>query len=133
MGKAEERTILLVDDDEYLTKMLTFLFIANGFKLEASKNGLDALDALKRITPEAIILDILMPVMDGFEFLKLIKEDTALKAIPVIVLSALPSSHNRERVLSLGADDYIVKPFISSELINKTIEVIEAGGSRKLD
>lgn len=127
MGKAEERTILLVDDDGHLTKMLTFLFIANGFKLEASKNGLDALDTLKKITPEAIILDIMMPVMNGFEFLKRIKENITLKGLPVIVLSALPSAHNRERALSLGAYDYIVKPFKSSELINKTIEAIEAG------
>ena len=129
MGKAEERRILLVDDDGHLTKMLNFLFIANGFKLETAQNGLDALDALKRITPEAIILDIMMPVMNGFEFLKQIKEDTALRGLPVIVLSALPSAHNREKSLSLGAYDYIVKPFKSSELIKKTIEAIKAGNA----
>lgn len=133
MGEAEERTILLVDDDGHLTKMLTFLFVANGFKLEVARNGLDALDALKSITPEAIILDILMPVMDGFECLKQIKENTALKGLPVIVLSALPSAHNRGRALSLGAYDYIVKPFKASELIEKTIEAIEAAAQEGFD
>ena len=127
MHKSEERHILLVDDDGHLAKMLTFLFMANGFKLENAQNGLDALEVLKRIKPEAIILDIMMPVMNGFEFLKQVKEDTALKDLPVIVLSALPSTNNQEKVLSLGAYDYIVKPFKSSELIKKTIEAIEAG------
>ena len=132
MRETKGRHILLVDDDAHLTKMLTFLFIANGFKLEIAQNGLDALDVLKRITPEAIILDIMMPVMNGFEFLKQVKEDAALKGLPVIVLSALPSAQNRERVLSLGAYDYIVKPFKSSELIKKTIEAIEVGNSGRV-
>ena len=127
MSETKERHILLVDDDGHLAKMLTFLFMANGYELEVAQNGLDALDVLKGIKPEAIILDIMMPVMNGFEFLKEIKEDTALKEIPVIVLSALPSTNNQEKVLSLGAYDYIVKPFKSSELIKKTIEAIEAG------
>ena len=127
MGETKERHILLVDDDGHLTKMLTFLFMANGFKLESAQNGLDGLEVLKRIKPEAIILDIMMPVMNGFEFLKQIKEDAALKNLPVIVLSALPSINNQEKVLSLGAYDYIVKPFKSSELIKKTLEAIEAG------
>ena len=127
MGGTKERYVLLVDDDGHLAKMLTFLFMANGFKLESAKNGIDGLEALKRIKPEAIILDIMMPVMNGFEFLEKIKEDAALKNLPVIVLSALPSIDNQEKVLSLGAYDYMVKPFKSSELIKKTLEVIEAG------
>ena len=127
MDETKERHILLVDDDGHLTKMLTFLFIANGFKLVSAQNGLDGLEVLKKIKPEAIILDIMMPVMNGFEFLKQIKEDAALKNLPVIVLSALPSINNQEKVLSLGAYDYFVKPFKSSELIKKTIEAIEAG------
>ena len=107
--------------------MLTFLFMANGFKLEIAKNGIDGLEALKRIKPEAVILDNMMPVMNGFEFLGKIKEVASLIDIPVIVLSALPSTDNQEKALSLGAYDYMVKPFKSSELIQKTLEAIEAG------
>ena len=127
MGETKERYVLLVDDDGRLVKMLTFLFMANGFKLERAKNGIDGLEVLKRIKPEAIILDIMMPVMNGFEFLGKIKEDASLKNIPVIVLSALPSTDNQEKALSLGAYDYMVKPFKSSELIKKTLEAIETG------
>jgi len=127
MSETKERHILLVDDDGHLAKMLTFLFMAKGFNLENAQNGLDALEVLKRIKPEAIILDIMMPVMNGFEFLKQIKEDNTLKDLPVIVLSALPPVDNQEKALSLGAYDYIVKPFKSSELIKKTMEAIEAG------
>jgi len=127
MGETKERYVLLVDDDGHLAKMLTFLFMANGFKMESAKNGIDGLEVLKIIKPEAIILDIMMPVMNGFEFLGKIKEDASLKSIPVIVLSALPSTDNQEKALSLGAYDYMVKPFKSSELIKKTLEAIETG------
>ncbi|MDT8316619.1 MAG: response regulator [bacterium] len=126
MGENKERHILFVDDDGHLAKMMTFLFMANGFNLETAKNGLDALEVLKRIKPEAIILDVMMPLMNGFECLKQIKENKALKDIPVIVLSALPSVDNQKKALSLGAYDYIVKPFRSSELIKKTMEAIRA-------
>ena len=126
MNKSKERYVLLVDDNAHLTKMLGFLFMANGFQAETAQNGLDALEILKRITPAAIILDLMMPVMDGFEFLKQIKKDPALRDLPVIVLSAHPSAGNEKKVLSLGAYDYILKPFKSAELIKKTMEAIEA-------
>ena len=74
--------------------------------------------------PDAIILDLMMPGMDGFEVCETIKKDTALKDIPVIVLTALPSDVHKERALSLGACAYIEKPFVSAKLLDKIKEVI---------
>ena len=131
MNAPKEKNVLLVDDDKNLRKMLIFLFMSKGIKVEVSENGLDALEFLKRTTPDVIILDLMMPVMDGFEFLNAIKKDALLSELPVIVLSALPSSKNREKALSMGIYDYFDKPFKSSELANRTLEAIEKSKNNK--
>ncbi len=121
-----EKTILIIDDDEKLSKMLGFLFMAKGFKVEYARDGSSALDLLRRIKPNVIILDIMMTGMDGFEVCEKIKDDSSLKEIPVIVLSALPSVKNQEKMLALGAYDYFKKPFKSSDLVEKALEAIGA-------
>ena len=121
-----EKTVLIIDDDEKLSKMLGFLFMAKSFKVESADGGNAALEKLKTLKPDIIILDLMMPGMDGFEVCRVIKDTPALKETPVIVLSALPSSKNREKVSELGAYDYFEKPFKSSDLVAKAIEAIEA-------
>lgn len=121
-----DNLVLIVDDDEKLSKMLGFLFMAKGFKVEYARNGSSALDLLERIKPNVIILDIMMPGMDGFEVCERIKEDSSLNEIPVIVLSALPSIQSKKKILALGAYDYFEKPFKSSDLIEKALEAVGA-------
>ena len=121
-----EKVILIIDDDEKLSKMLGFLFTAKGFKVEYAKSGGDAFEALNRMRPNVIILDIMMPGMDGFEVCKKFKEKEEIKDIPVIMLSALPSAQNREKSLELGAYSYFEKPFKSMDLVAKAIEALES-------
>ena len=123
--KAHEKLVLIVDDDDKLVKMLEFLFLAKGFIVQSAENGIDALEKLKTNMPDVIILDVMMPKMDGPEFLKEIKADALMKEVPVIVLSALGFDRSKPHLLSLGAYAYLEKPFKSSELVNKTIEAIE--------
>jgi len=125
MITSEKKTVLIVDDDKHLMKLLTFLFVGNGFIVKSAENGLAALDVLNKCTPDAIILDLMMPGMDGYEFLSRIKEDYRLKDIKVIVLSALTESAAKEKVLSMGAYDYFEKPFKSTVLVKKTVEAIK--------
>jgi len=120
-----EKTVLIVDDDDKLSKMLGFLFMAKGFKAEYARNGGDALDKLKGIKPGVIILDIMMPGMDGYEVCRKIKEDPATKDIPIIALSALSETQGKEDMISLGAYYYFEKPFKSSDLVEKAIEALE--------
>ena len=120
-----EKTILIVDDDEKLSKMLGFLFMAKGFNVEYADSGAAAFKVLDSVRPSIVILDIMMPGMDGFEVCEKIKENPSLKKIPVIILSALSSETNREKSLSLGAYAYFEKPFKSMELVSKAIEAIE--------
>lgn len=122
---ANEKLVLIVDDDDKLVKMLQFLFVAKGFKVQSAENGIDALEKLKTNMPDVIILDIMMPEMDGREFLKEIKADALMKEVPVVVLTAIGFDGSKPQLLSLGAYAYFEKPFKSAELVSKTIEAIE--------
>ncbi len=122
---ANNKLVLIVDDDDKLVKMLGFLFLAKGFIVQSAENGIDSLEKLKTNRPDVIILDIMMPEMDGREFMKEIKADALMKEVPVVVLTAIGSDGSKNQLLSLGAYDYFEKPFKSSELVSKTIEAIE--------
>lgn len=122
-----EKTVLIVDDDEKLSKMLAFLFLAKGFKVEFANSGSEAFKVLERIQPSIVILDVMMPEMDGFEVCEKVKGDPLLKDIPIIILSALSSEQNRDKSISLGAYAYFEKPFKSTELVSKAVEAIENG------
>ena len=122
MGK----TVLIIDDDVKLSKMLGFLFMAKRFAVEHATSGGAAFDILNRTKPDLIILDIMMPGMDGFEVCRKFKEKEAIKDIPVIMLSALPSPQNKEKSIELGAFSYFEKPFKSVDLIACAMEALES-------
>ncbi len=121
------RSILVVDDDVRHDKMMSFLLISKGFEVEYALSGKEALEKLKNgtiVPPNLILLDIMMPQMDGMETLAELKRDDALKAIPVIMLTAVADPEKKEKVLSIGADDYISKPFSPSNLIERINKVL---------
>jgi DNA-binding response OmpR family regulator len=120
-----DETVLIVEDDEKLCKMLSFLFMSKGIKVKIAHNGIEALKSLEEERPDSIILDIMMPKMDGFEFCSKIKKESSLREIPVIALSALPSSLNEGKMLSLGAADYITKPFKAEDVMNRVLSAME--------
>ena len=111
---------MLVDDNEDMLETLKHLFTLYDFKVVLAKNGKEALDIARDETPNLIILDALMPVMNGFETCKQLKAGEKTKEIPVIFLSA-NYTEDKHRVLGLelGADDYILKPFNAKELVTK--------------
>ncbi len=120
-----DKTLLVIDDDEDTQKMMRYLFMSKGFKVEVARSGTQGLDILNNIKPDAIILDLMMPEMNGFEFCKQVKEINILKEIPVIALSASPVNDHEERILSLGACDFFPKPFESAKLVARVREVID--------
>ena len=119
-----EKTVLLVDDDEHIDKMIACLFELKGIHMEVAKSGEEGLETLKRLKPAAIILDLMMPGMDGFEFCRQLKGKPETKDIPIIILSAYPTEENKERAMSLGASHFIEKPFRNNDLLNKTIALL---------
>jgi diguanylate cyclase (GGDEF)-like protein len=119
LGKIYNK-ILLVDDNEDMLETLKHLFTLYDFKVVLAKNGKEALEIVRDEIPNLIILDALMPVMNGFETCKRLKAEKKTKEIPVIFLSA-NYTEDKHRVLGLelGADDYILKPFNAKELVTK--------------
>jgi DNA-binding response OmpR family regulator len=112
-------TILVADDDELLLALLTHRLSAKGYQVRAAQNGQDALDLARAERPDAIVLDAMMPVMDGFAALQELKADPALSRIPVIMLTALKGESDVVAALDAGAADYLVKPFMAEELVSR--------------
>ena len=119
------KTVLLIDDDKKIRKMLSFLFLAQGFTVKEAENGSAALDVLGESNPDVIIVDLMMPVMDGFEFCKRIKEDQRYDSTPLIILSALSASEYKSKIESLDIYGCFEKPFRSSDVLQKAMEAVQ--------
>jgi CheY-like chemotaxis protein len=103
--------ILLADDEEDVKVVLKMYLESKGYQVVTAYDGLDAIDQAQREKPDAILLDIMMPVLDGFEVCRKLKADPQTQAIPIIMLSAASHAESVQKGLDLGAVDYIVKPF----------------------
>ena len=117
--------ILLVEDDKFLRELLVRKLETVGFKISTAVDGNEALKKVKEELPELVLLDLVLPGVDGFDILKEIKEDSATSKIPVIILSNLGQREEVERGLRLGADDYLIKAhFTPDEIITKITDVL---------
>lgn len=112
-----KETILIVEDDPHIAELVKYNLEKAGYEGLTAGSGEDALQVLKQKRPALIILDVMLPKMDGFELCRSIKGDSRLKGIPVIMLTAKGEEVDRIVGLELGADDYVVKPFSTRELI----------------
>ncbi|MBI5468247.1 MAG: response regulator transcription factor [Deltaproteobacteria bacterium] len=109
--------ILIVDDEEDIIKLLGYNLGKAGFEVISAGDSPDAIEMAKSVLPDLVILDIMLPNMEGTEVLKVLKKDTLTEKIPVIMLTAKGEEIDRVIGLELGADDYIIKPFSTKELL----------------
>lgn len=116
--------VLVVEDDNFLIKAYTAKLTSAGFELQTARDGQEALEVLKTFRPDVILLDLVMPVKDGFETLADIKKDPNLNKIPVIVASNLAQEEDIARATSLGATDMITKSNLSLEDLIKKLHDI---------
>ena len=116
MEHKKKKRILVVDDHEDNIELLRARLEARGYEVEGANDGQAALDAVRRVCPDLILLDVMMPKMDGMEVVKRLKSNKALPFIPVIMQTALDSTENKVEGLDAGADDYITKPINFAEL-----------------
>jgi DNA-binding response OmpR family regulator len=119
--EAAKKKILWVEDDKLIGTILSKKLIASGFDLFHAKNGEEAMEALKQVIPDAIVLDLLLPNMSGFDILQEIKKDTRLAKIPVMILSNLSKQSDIERAKILGAQKFLVKAAVSLDQIVEEI------------
>ena len=117
------RRVLVVDDEEDVINVLRLVLSKSGYDVITASSGMDGLMRAQSESPEAILLDIMMHEMDGWEVLKLLRVDEETRRIPVAMLSARTEAKDRVQGLQEGAVDYICKPFSLQELLGK-IEVI---------
>ncbi len=115
------KKILIVDDEPRMAQFITMNLKLEDFNTISAANGYEALEKVTKEMPDLILLDIMMPDMDGFETLKKIRE---ISSIPVIFLSVKGEEYDRVRGLDLGADDYITKPFSNRELVSRIKAVL---------
>jgi twitching motility two-component system response regulator PilG len=118
----KKNRILIVEDEESLLKLESILFSAKGYCVSGVMDGESALEEISSHKPDLVVLDIMLPLLDGFEVCRRIKENPETSTIPVVMLTAMKNSQDRARGLEAGADAYITKPFRSAQVI----EIIES-------
>lgn len=125
MVNSEKKNILLVEDDVFMLEILSEKLSKSGFDVNIAKDGEECIKVLESLKPDIILLDILMPKMDGIEVLRKVKVSPELSSIPVLVLSNLGQKEEVDRALGLGAKDYIVKSnFTTKEIVEKIKKVL---------
>jgi len=112
-----QKKILIVDDEELNLDFFELMLSKLGFSVEKARDGVEALDKVKRFLPDVVLLDNIMPRMTGWEFTKRIKSDTRYQDIPIIMFSALDDVKDKIEGFELGVEDYITKPFNFSEVL----------------
>ncbi len=125
MSNKKKMTILVVDDNPQNLQFVANLLSGEGYEIALAQNGLQALDYLKENKPDLILLDVMMPDMDGFQVCAKLKADMTLTQIPVIFLTARTEIENIVKGFEAGGIDYITKPFNSTELLARVKTHIE--------
>ena len=125
METTDQKYIFIIDDDPFITDMYLLRFKEDNFRIEVSRDGKEALQKIHKEIPDLVLLDIVMPVMDGFEVLKEIKSDSLLGSVKVVLLTNLGQKEDVERGMELGADGYIIKAhFTPSQVVAKVREIL---------
>lgn len=117
----KNRRILVVDDEERMVRFIRLNLEHDGFRVTEAFRGSQAIDRLRSSLPDLVLLDVMLPDLDGFEVLKMIRE---VSTVPVIMLTAKGEEDDRVKGLEMGADDYITKPFSPRELVSRVRAVL---------
>jgi two-component system, OmpR family, alkaline phosphatase synthesis response regulator PhoP len=116
--------IVIIEDERDIIELVKYNFRKEGFELESFSRGKEGLEHLRRSQADLVLIDILLPDLDGFEICKRLRADERLKSVPVIFLTAKSEEIDRVLGLEIGADDYVVKPFSPRELVARVKAVL---------
>ena len=117
--------ILVVDDDPYIQRSLSFVLRKERFEVEVASNGEEALNKARELKPKIIILDLMMPKLNGFAACRAIKSDPGTKSSYVVILTAKGQEVDKEMGLREGADEFMTKPFSPKEIVAKVRSILE--------
>ncbi len=117
--------ILIVDDTETMRLFEHMLLSGQGYELEMAENGVEALEKIKLFQPDLVLMDIMMPIMDGIECCRRIKSDEKTKTTKVVIVTTKSEYVKVKEAFAAGCDDYITKPINRTELLSKTSELLK--------
>lgn len=112
-----QRTVLIIEDEKLIIVSTQMVLEAAGFKVESATNGEDGIAQARALTPDLILLDVMMPGIDGWETLTRLKSDSGTSGVPVVIFTAREHSRGHQKSTEMGAADYFRKPFEPDELI----------------
>jgi two-component system alkaline phosphatase synthesis response regulator PhoP len=124
------RTVLVVDDEAYIVTSLEYVLQNAGFEVVVAYDGEEALAKVAEVVPDLVILDLMMPKLDGFEVCKKIRESPLWEGVRIIILTAKGRDTERKKGMSLGADDYMTKPFSTRDILNRVKELLGENENR---
>ena len=122
------RSVLVVDDEPNIVLSLEFLLKQAGYEVRVARSGEEAVKAVAARVPDLIVLDVMMPTLDGYHVCETIRADPKLRSVRILMLTAKSRDVEREKALALGADDYITKPFSTRELVERVKTILGPGG-----
>ncbi|MDI6605186.1 MAG: response regulator transcription factor [Thermoanaerobacteraceae bacterium] len=125
------QTILVIEDESHILELLKYNLEAAGYNVELADNGKEGLEKCFECLPDLVLLDLMLPDMDGFDICKTIKRDEQCKNIPIIMLTAKSEEFDKVLGLELGAEDYITKPFSIRELLARIKVVLRRSKNEK--
>jgi DNA-binding response OmpR family regulator len=124
-------TVLVADDDPDIIRFVEVNLRLEGYQVAVARNGEQALDKALELLPDLVLLDVRMPVIDGFEVCARLRADPRGAAVPVILLTAnIPVTGDHQRAREVGADDFVVKPFDPGDLMTRVRALVQAGRPR---
>jgi len=121
------KRILLVEDEPNIVVSLTFLLERAGFEVATESNGQKAIDSILDDPPDTLVLDVMLPGLDGFEILRRVRADPRVEKLPVLMLTAKGQREDRKNALEIGADMFITKPFSNTEVVEAVRELAARG------
>jgi DNA-binding response OmpR family regulator len=116
--------VLIAEDQQHMRKLIEYKLTAGGYEIISAENGRQALDQARELLPSIILLDVMMPILNGFEVLSALKKDPRTREIPVLFVTAKTSPEEVQKALDMGASGYVTKPLNPSALLERVKEIL---------
>jgi DNA-binding response OmpR family regulator len=120
------KSVLLVEDEPNIIEAISFLLERDGWTVRIHSQGTDAIEAVERVSPDVVILDVMLPGRSGFDILRDLRNEDATRALPILMLTARGQTKDRELAESYGVSHFMTKPFSNEEMLRKVRELYAA-------